>query len=41
MRDGPNGDLTLSHARLNFAIYGACHPRYQDTVRPPRPDELP
>jgi hypothetical protein len=39
--DGPNGDLTLSHARLNFAIYGASHPRYQEMVRPPRPDERP
>ncbi|GAB3145655.1 hypothetical protein GCM10027290_25910 [Micromonospora sonneratiae] len=41
VQDGPNGDLTLSHARLNFAIYGASHPRYQDMVRPPRPDEAP
>ncbi|RKR90855.1 hypothetical protein BDK92_5239 [Micromonospora pisi] len=39
--DGPNGDLSLSHARLNFAIYGASHPRYQDMVRAPRPEEQP
>lgn len=38
---GPNGDLSLSHARLNYAIYGASHPRYQDAVRQPRSDELP
>jgi hypothetical protein len=39
--DGQNGDLTLRDARLNFAIYGASHPRYQSLVRPPRPEELP
>jgi hypothetical protein len=39
--DSPNGDLTLRDARLNFAIYGACHPRYEKLVRPPRPDEQP
>lgn len=38
---GPNGDLSLSHARLNFAIYGASHPRYQDMVRAPRVEEQP
>jgi hypothetical protein len=41
VRGGPNGDLSLSHARLNFEIYGASHPRYQETVRPPRDDERP
>lgn len=41
VRGGPNGDLSLSHARLNFAIYGASHPRYQESVRAPRPDEQP
>ncbi len=39
VRDGPNGDLSLSTARLNFAIYGASHRRYLDVVRPPRADE--
>jgi len=39
VRGGPNGDLSLSAARLNFAIYGASHPRYQDVVRTARPDE--
>ncbi|MFE9655825.1 CPCC family cysteine-rich protein [Micromonospora sp. NPDC006431] len=38
---GPNGDVSLSDAQLNFAIYGASHPRYVDVVRPPRSDELP
>lgn len=41
VRGGPNGDLSLSHARLNFAVYDASHPRYQDMVRPPRADERP
>jgi hypothetical protein len=41
VRDGPNGDLSLSEARLNFAIYGACHRRYQELVRSPRDDERP
>lgn len=39
--DGPNGDLTLVAARLNFAIYGACQQRYQSLVRPPRVEEMP
>lgn len=38
---GPNGDLTLAEARLNYAIYTASHPRYHDLVRPPRPEERP
>jgi Cysteine-rich CPCC len=37
----PNGELTLRDARLNFAIYGACHPRYEELVRAPRADEHP
>jgi Cysteine-rich CPCC len=41
VRGGPNGDLSLSHARLNVAIYGASDPRYQSLVRLPRPDEFP
>ncbi|WFE27449.1 CPCC family cysteine-rich protein [Solwaraspora sp. WMMD791] len=41
VRGGPNGDLSLSLARLNFAIYGASHQRYADIVRSPRPDEYP
>ncbi|MEU2616115.1 CPCC family cysteine-rich protein [Micromonospora sp. NPDC007271] len=41
MAGGPNGDVSLSDARLNFAIYGASHRRYLDVVRQPRSDELP
>ncbi|MET8357205.1 CPCC family cysteine-rich protein [Micromonospora sp. DH14] len=41
VRGGPNGDLSLTHARLNYAVYGASHPRYQDMVRTARPDERP
>jgi hypothetical protein len=37
---GPNGEISLSDARLNFSIYGASHRRYRDVVRPPRSDEL-
>ena len=36
-----NTDLSLADARLNFSIYGASAPRYQNLVRPPRPDERP
>lgn len=39
LRGGPNGDLSLRHARLNYAIYGACHPRYREVVRVPRESE--
>lgn len=41
VRGGPNGELSLSDARLNFAIYGASDRRYQDLVRSPRVDEYP
>jgi hypothetical protein len=41
VHDGPNGELSLAEARLNFAIYGACHRRYQELVRSPRDDERP
>jgi hypothetical protein len=37
----PNAELTLSEARLNFAVYGASHRRYADLVRPPRAEEQP
>jgi Cysteine-rich CPCC len=40
-RTDPNGALTLDEARLNFAIYGASQPRYQNLVRPARPEERP
>jgi hypothetical protein len=38
---GPNGEVSLRDARLNFVLYGASHPRYRDVVRAPRTDELP
>jgi hypothetical protein len=41
IRGGPNGELSLSDARLNFAIYGASDRRYRELVRAPRLDELP
>jgi hypothetical protein len=41
VKGGPNGELSLEEARLNFAIYGASHRRYEDVVRKPREDELP
>ncbi len=41
VRGTSNGDLSLTDARLNFAIYGASHRRYSDVVRAPRPDERP
>jgi hypothetical protein len=36
-----NTDLSLADARLNFSIYGASAPRYQNLVRAPRHDEAP
>ncbi|WP_238005387.1 CPCC family cysteine-rich protein [Dactylosporangium sp. AC04546] len=36
-----NGELSLADARLNYSIYGASAPRYQELVRPPRDDERP
>ena len=38
---GPNGELSLTDARLNFSVYGASHRRYQELVRSPRSHELP
>ena len=38
---GPNGDLTIADARLNFAVYGASYRKYAELVRRPRADELP
>lgn len=41
VRGGPNGDLSLAAARLNFFVYGASARRYVDVVRRPREDEYP
>lgn len=38
---GPNGDLSLTQARDNFAAFGACQPGMVTHVRAPRPDEIP
>lgn len=36
---GPNGGLSLTQARRNFAAYGACDERCRAFVRPPMPME--
>ena len=41
VRYGPNGEISLTEARHNFATIGACHPKMLKNVRPPRPDEIP
>jgi hypothetical protein len=38
---GPNGDLSLTQARDNFAAFGACERRMVTHVRAPRPEEIP
>ena len=40
IRGGPNGTLSLTAARLNYARIGACEDRFVGKVRLPRPDEL-
>jgi hypothetical protein len=41
VRGTSNGDLSLTEARLNVAIYGASHRRYTGVVRAARADERP
>lgn len=41
VRDGPNGRLSLTQARANYRMFGACEERFIGNVRPPRPEELP
>ena len=41
VRGGPNGQLSLTQARLNFAEYGACDERCRAFVRPPNDRERP
>lgn len=36
---GPNGALSLSHARHNFKSYGASEDRNRLLVRSPKPEE--
>ncbi|WP_396327653.1 CPCC family cysteine-rich protein [Jatrophihabitans lederbergiae] len=41
VRGGPNGPLSLTWARTNFAVIRASDRAFLDQVRPPRPDERP
>lgn len=41
VRHGPNRDLSLTRARANVRVLGACHPDRVGRVRPPRDDEHP
>jgi len=41
VRGGPNYELSLSKARLNFQRIGAASERVLTFARPPRPDEIP
>jgi hypothetical protein len=41
VRGGPNGQLSLAQARLNYRAFGACDERSRPHVRPPTPDEMP
>lgn len=41
VRGGPNGPLSLSQARQNFDVLGACRERSIYDVRPPKRDEVP
>ena len=39
VRGGPNGDLSLAQARINFQSFGASDRRRLGNVRHPLPDE--
>jgi hypothetical protein len=39
VRDGPNGQISLTRARENYAEFGACHYAHRQSVRTPREDE--
>jgi hypothetical protein len=39
VRGGPNGSLSLTKARDNFRIFGACEERFIKNVRKPFPNE--
>jgi hypothetical protein len=39
MRGGPNGKLSLTEARHNFAAIGACQERFLPNVRKALPEE--
>jgi hypothetical protein len=38
-RGGPNGNLSLAQARLNFKNFGAYDPKFLPNVRAPKNDE--
>lgn len=40
VRGGPNGNLSLEQARINFATFGACKERAREHVRPATLEEL-
>ncbi len=40
VRGGPNAALSLSDARRNFALFGACEERFKGKVRPPNSREI-
>ena len=40
VRGGPNGDLSLSQARVNFKQFGASSKEHLKHVREPNEDEL-
>ncbi|WP_425517745.1 CPCC family cysteine-rich protein [Nonomuraea coxensis] len=41
MLGGPNGRLSLTQARRNFLVFGACEESMRRHVRPPSPKERP
>ena len=41
VRGGPNHSLSLTQARANFLLFGACDRRHIASVRPALPDETP
>ncbi len=41
VRGGPNGSLSLAHARANYREFGACERRFIGNVRIPQGGELP
>ena len=41
VRGGPNGTLSLTAARANFQVLGACNERCTQYAAPPPPAELP
>ncbi len=37
---GPNGNLSLRQAQINFEKFSVCDERYKQNVRSPEPDEI-